>query len=76
MREVGRGGRMREVGRAFWGLALDELVTIEFVDFVSQQVIFDCQDERSTYRAQIGASYGLMLASPRGATSPQHCVEV
>jgi hypothetical protein len=73
---LGGGGRMREVGRAFRGIALDELVDMDVVGFASQQVIFDCQDKRSTYQAQIGASNWLMLASPRRATSPQHCVEV
>ncbi len=44
--------------------------------FTSQQVVFECQGRRMTYQAQIDASNGLMLASPRRATSPQHCVEV
>jgi hypothetical protein len=67
---------MREVGRAFRGIALDELVDMDVISFVSQQIIFNYQDKRSTYQAQIGASNRLMLASPRRATSPQHCVEV
>ena len=33
---------MREVGRAFRPIALDELVAIDIVGFASQQVIFDC----------------------------------
>jgi hypothetical protein len=66
---------MREVGRAFRGLALDELAAMEIVGFASQQVFIGYQD-KSTYRVQIDASNGLMLASPRRATSPQHCVEV
>jgi hypothetical protein len=69
---LGGGGRVREVGRAFRGLTL---AAMEIVGVASQQVFINCQDKR-TYRAQIDASNGLMLASLRRATSPQHCVEV
>jgi hypothetical protein len=33
---------MREVGRAFRGLALDELAAVKVVGFASQQVFIDC----------------------------------
>jgi hypothetical protein len=38
----GEGGRMREVGRAFRGLALDELAAVKVFGFAGQQVFIDC----------------------------------
>ena len=67
---------MREIDRAFRGIAFDELVNMDVISFTSQQIIFDYHDKRSIYQAQIGVSNRLKLASPRRATSPQHCVEV